>query len=171
MKLKNKKIKGFTLIELLVVIAIVGILSAVVIVNLNTARGKGQDAAIKSQMQQIRSGGVLYQDTNNGFTSTTTYGTNPTAVACTSLTTGYVFGDPSIARAIAGVNVSAGAASQCVVGLNGTANVNAQSWAMTAPLRSQPGSWWCVDSSRDSRVASSSNIINSGSGIAAVLCP
>ncbi len=46
--------KGFTLIELLVVIAIIGILSSVVLSSVNAAREKGEIAATKSELQEIK---------------------------------------------------------------------------------------------------------------------
>jgi len=57
--------RGFTLIELLVVIAIIGILSAVVLASLNTARNKGADAAIKSNIDNARAAAELYYDNNS----------------------------------------------------------------------------------------------------------
>jgi prepilin-type N-terminal cleavage/methylation domain-containing protein len=56
--------RGFTLIELLVVIAIIGILSSVVLASLNTARNKGNDASVKSNLAEARSQAELFYDAN-----------------------------------------------------------------------------------------------------------
>ncbi len=57
--------KGFTLIELLVVIAIIGMLSAVVLASLNSARAKARDARRVQDLVQIRNALLLYADSNN----------------------------------------------------------------------------------------------------------
>ncbi len=68
----KKKNKGFTLIELLVVIAIIGILSTIVIVNVNSARAKAKDTAIKGSLDSLRSAAELYYDTVSSYASTCT---------------------------------------------------------------------------------------------------
>jgi prepilin-type N-terminal cleavage/methylation domain-containing protein len=52
--------KGFTLIELLVVITIIGILSAIVLASLNTARAKARDALRAEDMHSIASALEMY---------------------------------------------------------------------------------------------------------------
>ena len=56
--------RGFTLIELLVVIAIIGILSSVVLASLNTARQKGTDAKIQTQLRSVAVNAEIWYDSN-----------------------------------------------------------------------------------------------------------
>ncbi|HVU06669.1 MAG TPA: type II secretion system protein [Candidatus Paceibacterota bacterium] len=137
------KTKGFTLIELLVVIAIIGILSSVVLASLNTARGKGSDAAIKSQLAAIRPQAEIYYDTNGNYGAAAAATSNGQCVV-----SGTMFAaDSTIANQIAGVKNTSGA-TQVICGTNANP---ATAWAISARLVSNTGQYWCVDSTGASK--------------------
>ncbi|MBI5139066.1 type II secretion system protein [Candidatus Nomurabacteria bacterium] len=66
---KHKKTtrSSFTLIELLVVVAIIGFLASVILVVINDGRLKGSDAAVKANLNTVRSRAELQYDTWGGY--------------------------------------------------------------------------------------------------------
>lgn len=126
--------KGFTLLELLVVVAILGILSAVVMTSLSSAKNKGNDASTKAQLSKIRDWAEQYYQNNNNYST-----------FCSSATIGLPSTDiPSL------LAKSSGAASfVSTLGTPGTATTiicheSPNGWALAAPLKSEAG-YWCVD--------------------------
>ena len=66
-KIKNRKSNNLVIIIIVVIggIAVLGILASIVLVSLNTARTKGQDASIKGSISSVRAQAEIYFDLNN----------------------------------------------------------------------------------------------------------
>jgi prepilin-type N-terminal cleavage/methylation domain-containing protein len=131
----NNRSKGFTLTELLVVIAIIGILSAVVLASLNTARQKGNDAAIQSNLNTIQTQAEIYYGDNSN-----TYGGADSTGDCGASGTMFV-GNTTISSALAQAKTANGnVALKCYVATGGTA------YAVASQLSTSASTYWCVDS-------------------------
>lgn len=76
--------KGFTLIELLVVISLIGILSTLILANLNSARERSRDVQRKSDLRSIQTAFRLYYNDTGGYPSSFPTGGSPWTVGGTT---------------------------------------------------------------------------------------
>jgi len=129
----KKYTRGFTLIELLVVIAIIGILASIVLVSLNSARNKGKDARVISDVQQLR---TAFESGYNGSSypdlqSNAINGSGPQTAATAAL--------------IADIATQTGTSVVFVTTPAGNATVTG--YAIYGPLPSQNNlKWFCIAS-------------------------
>ncbi len=129
-------LKGFTLIELLVVIAIIGILSAVVLASLSTARSKGKDASVQESMSGMRAAAEIVYGTNGN-----SYGSSADCVS------GLPFTDTG--SNMKGLVAAVTANAQAIA-----CKSNNTSWVVAATLPSSSTQQFCVDATGVSKVFS-----------------
>ncbi len=131
--------KGFTLIELLVVVGIIGILASIVFVSLNSANSKSKNAAVKANLNNARTQGEVFFNTNTA--ANLTYNN-----VCTN---GVVGGAQGIGPLVLASAKAVGFSNYNVndIGNSNTVvcNHSANAWAAQVPLLG--GGFWCVDSS------------------------
>lgn len=145
---KKEEKNGFTLIELMVVVAIIAILTAIVLTSLNDAKMKGNDAAVKSNLDTIRSVTELYYS-ENGNSYLPEGGATFGILSCPIYD-------------VAGTNMFSNnksiveATTEAAKRGNGSACYNSRSvWAVAVGLKSKANTSWCVDSGGASRLVSS----------------
>ena len=137
--MKKINARGFTLIELLVVIAIIGLLASVVLASVNTARAKGADAAIKSDLRNAESQAEIVYDnaTPNSYASVCT---DPVIVSQMT--------QAANAAGIAYVLAPAGTAQTAA---NTACHAAVGTYVIATILKSSNLNSWCVDSTGASK--------------------
>ena len=147
---KNYK-KGFTLIELLVVVAIIGILAAIVLASLSSARNKGKDAAIESQLASMRDQAELYYLSQTSPTYLYVCSNGPSVTDKNGLQ-GLILATQKAGNIISNTTSHPTLFPPGIAGSFQSVSCadSPSAWAVDAPL-SDGVSMWCVDSTGASK--------------------
>jgi prepilin-type N-terminal cleavage/methylation domain-containing protein len=81
---KKSSSKGFTLIELMVVIAIIGVMTAIIVANINQSRAKARDVKRVSDVNQIQLAVTLFFDRCNIYPAAPISLTDDGSASCPS---------------------------------------------------------------------------------------
>ena len=113
------------MIELLVVIAIIGILAAIVLVALGSARTKAKDGRAQAEMAQLRTAAEVFYSAGNTYTG--------------------LAADANITTLTGDINTQTGHTSVVMPKTDGSA------YCAYVQLNGAAGKYWCVDSAGRSK--------------------
>ena len=150
MYMKHFNKKGFTLLEILVVVALIGIMAAIVVAALSSARNGGNDAAIQGNMANMRAQGELYYTTYGNYGSNSTeYSSTCSSTEVASSTAGLLsVSNPGLLQFTSEFVQKLGSENTlCVVAANGV------SWAVAVVMPSSNTKVACVDNSGTTKIS------------------
>lgn len=139
--------RGFTLVELMVVLSIISLMSSIVLASLSTARARAADAAIRTDLNNIRSFSQIY------FSNLGQYSTAGASIGLSSTCN-------SISPQTPVTNITNDVAFQEIIddavlkngGLAAKCVATPTYFVVAVRLKSDATRAWCVDSSGGSRL-------------------
>ncbi len=152
--MKNGRSSGFTLIELLVIIAIIGILASLILASVSISRNKAYDTRIRSSIGQIRwLAESVYDSQGANYTDWTQHATIQQQLPLLLEDIDLNYGDAPGAPYVTVLRES-----------------QIQDYCISAPLRNQAGTYYCIDNSGIFKTTTAACPNNPASG-PPLMCP